>query len=243
MIAIFKREFKSYFINVSGYVFLAAIWLFSGIFATALNFIGQYASYEYALSNLMIVLLLIIPILTMRSMSEDRRAKTDMLLYSLPVSSAEVILGKYFAMIAVWGIACLGMGATPIILGMYGAVNFASAYGALLGFFLLGAALIAVCTFVSSLTESQLSAAISTIGVIVFMVIVGLVNGIGSEEEGNRLISNYAVRFVLDWISVLSRFSNFGYGLLEFSSLIYYVSLAAIFLFLTVRVYQKRRWE
>ena len=78
---------------------------------------------------------------------------------------------------------------------------------------------------------------------IVFMVIVGLVNGIGSEEEGNRLISNYAVRFVLDWISVLSRFSTFGYGLLEFSSLVYYVSLAAIFLFLTVRVYEKRRWE
>ena len=75
------------------------------------------------------------------------------------------------------------------------------------------------------------------------MVIIGLVNQIGSEEEGNRLISNYAVRFVLDWISVLSRFSNFGYGLLDFSALVYYVSLAAIFLFLTVRIYEKRRWE
>ena len=160
MIAIFKREFKSYFINMSGYVFIGVLWLFSGIFATALNLIGQYAAYEYALSNLVTVLMLIVPILTMRSMSEDRRAKTDMLLYSLPVSSTEVILGKYFAMLAVWGVACLGMGATPVILGMFGAVNFASAYGALLGFFLLGAALIAVCTFVSSLTENQLIAAI-----------------------------------------------------------------------------------
>ena len=160
MIAIFKREFRSYFINMSGYVFIGVLWLFSGIFATALNLIGQYAAYEYALSNLVTVLMLIVPILTMRSMSEDRRAKTDMLLYSLPVSSTEVILGKYFAMLAVWGVACLGMGATPIILGMFGEVNFASAYGALLGFFLLGAALIAVCTFVSSLTENQLIAAI-----------------------------------------------------------------------------------
>ena len=106
MIAIFKREFKSYFINVSGYVFLAAIWLFSGIFATALNFIGQYAAYEYALSNLVTVLMLIVPILTMRSMSEDRRTKTDMLLYSLPVSSAQVVLGKYFAMLGKFGRPC-----------------------------------------------------------------------------------------------------------------------------------------
>ncbi len=177
MIAIFKREFKSYFINMSGYVFIGVIWLFSGIFSTALNFIGQYASYEYVLSNLVTVLMLVVPILTMRSMAEDRRAKTDMLLYSLPISTAQIVMGKYFAMLAVWGIACLGMGATPVILGMYGDVNFASAYGAILGFFLLGSALIAVCTFVSSLTENQLIAAIAGIASSLALYLLGSLVG------------------------------------------------------------------
>ncbi len=177
MISIFKREFKSYFINMSGYVFIGVIWLFSGIFSTALNFIGQYASYEYVLSNLMTVLMLIVPILTMRSMAEDRRAKTDMLLYSLPLSTAQIVIGKYLAMLAVWGIACLGMGATPIVIGMYGEVNFASAYGAILGFFLLGCALIAVCTFVSSLTENQLIAAIAGIASSLALYLLGSLVG------------------------------------------------------------------
>ncbi len=162
---------------MSGYVFIGVIWLFSGIFSTALNFIGQYASYEYVLSNLVTVLMLVVPILTMRSMAEDRRAKTDMLLYSLPISTAQIVLGKYFAMLAVWGIACLGIGATPVILGMYGDVNFASAYGAILGFFLLGSALIAVCTFVSSLTENQLIAAIAGIASSLALYLLGSLVG------------------------------------------------------------------
>ena len=115
--------------------------------------------------------------------------------------------------------------------------------GSLLGLVLLGAAFVAIGVFISSITESQLSAAISTMGIIVFMVIIGFVNFIGSDAEGNRLISNYAVRAVIDWISVYSRFTKFGYGLLDFSSLVYFISLAAIFLFLTVRIYEKRRWE
>jgi hypothetical protein len=93
-----------------------------------------------------------------------------------------------------------------------------------------------------TLTESQLSAAVVTIGVIALMIILGLVNQIGTDEEGNRLISSYAVRFVIDWISVLSRFSNLGYGMLDFSALVYYVSLSGVFIFLTVRIYEKRRW-
>ena len=287
MIAIFKREFKSYFINVSGYVFLAAIWLFSGIFATALNFIGQYASYEYALSNLMIVLLLIIPILTMRSMSEDRRNKTDMLLYSLPVSSTEVILGKYFAMIAVWGVACLGMGATPIILGMYGAVNFASAYGALLGFFLLGAALIAVCTFVSSLTENQLIAAIlgiaSSLGLYLLGSLVGMIpasaiasligfaalaivlaavvyiltrNSVITAIVGCVTLIPIVVAYVinseafaslfpktLEYLALFDRFYGFLGGIFDVGAIVYYISFAIFFIFLTVQSFDKRRWS
>ena len=197
MIAIFKREFRSYFINMSGYVFIGVLWLFSGIFSTALNFIGQYSSYEYVLSNLTTVLMLIVPILTMRSIAEDKRAKTDMLLYSLPVSTTQIVLGKYLAMLAVWGIACLGMGATPIIIGMFGTVNFASAYGALLGFFLLGAALIAVCTFVSSLTENQLIAAIGGIASSLGLYLLGSLVGMLPASAIASLICFIAVAAAL----------------------------------------------
>lgn len=287
MVAVFKREFKSYFINMSGYVFIGVLWLFSGIFSTALNFIGQYAAYEYALSNLVTVLMLIVPILTMRSMSEDRRAKTDMLLYSLPVSSAEVVLGKYFAMLAVWGVACIGMGATPIIIGMYGAVNFASAYGALLGFFLLGAALIAVCTFVSSLTENQLIAAISGIASSLGLYLLGSLVGMIPASAVASLIGfavlavilaaivylltrSYlitsivgcvtliplAVAYIinseafaslfpktLEYLALFDRFYNFLGGIFDVGAIIYYMSFAVFFIFLTVQSFDKRRWS
>ena len=287
MIAIFKREFKSYFINVSGYVFIGILWLFSGIFTTAINLIGQYASYEYALSNLVTVLMLIVPILTMRSMSEDRRAKTDMLLYSLPISSTEVILGKYFAMIAVWGVACLGMAATPIILGMYGAVNYASAYGAILGFFLLGAALIAICTFVSSLTENQLIAAIlgiaSSLGLYLLGSLVGMIpaSAIASligfailalilSVIVYLLTKNYAITAIvacvsliplvvayvinaeafaslfprtLEYLALFDRFYSFLGGIFDLGAIVYYISFAVFFVFLTVQSFDKRRWS
>ena len=197
MIAIFKREFKSYFINLSGYVFIGVLWLFSGIFSTIFNFMYQSANYEYVLGNLTTVLMLIVPILTMRSIAEDKRTKTDMLLYSLPLSAVEVVLGKYFAMLAVWGVACLGMGLTPIIIGMFGEVNFTSAYGALLGFFLLGGALIAVCTFVSSLTENQLIAAIGGIASSLGLYLLGSLVGMLPASAIASLICFIAVAAAL----------------------------------------------
>ena len=287
MIAIFKREFKSYFINMSGYVFIGVLWLFSGIFTTALNLIGQYASYEYALSNLVTVLMLIVPILTMRSMSEDRRAKTDMLLYSLPLSATEVVLGKYFAMLAVWGVACLGMGFTPIVIGMFGEVNFASAYGALLGFFLLGGALIAVCTFVSSLTENQLIAAIggiaSSLGLYLLGSLVGMLptsaiasllcfiavaavltaivfyltrNYIITGAVGVISIAPIVITYIansaifesafpktVEYLAVFDRFYNFLGGIFDVGAVVYYISFAVFFIFLTVQSFDKRRWS
>lgn len=287
MIAIFKREFRSYFINMSGYVFIGVLWLFSGIFSTALNFIGQYSSYEYVLSNMMTVLMLIVPILTMRSIAEDKRAKTDTLLYSLPVSTTEIVIGKYFAMLAVWGIACLGMGATPIIIGMFGEVNFASAYGAIFGFFLLGAALIAVCTFVSSLTENQLIAAIGGIAaslalyllgslvsmlpasaiasLICFIAVAALLTAIVYYLTRNYIITatvggvtiiplivTYFVNSsifessfpkVIEYLAVFDRYYSFLGGIFDIGAIVYYISFAVFFIFLTVQSFDKRRWS
>ena len=164
MEAVYKREFKSYFVNMSGYVFMAVLLLFCGIFTMAVNLMSQSAQFEFVLGNMNIVLMLIIPVLTMRSMAEDRRSKTDQLLYSLPISTTAVVIGKFLAMVTVYGITCLAMGIVPLILESFGDVSLGTAYAALFGFFLLGTALIAVCMFLSSLTSSQIIAAVTGIG-------------------------------------------------------------------------------
>ena len=287
MIAVFKREFRSYFINLSGYVFIGVLWLFSGIFTTIFNFMYQYSNYEYVLSNLTTVLMLIVPILTMRSIAEDKRAKTDMLLYSLPLSATEVVLGKYFAMLAVWGVACLGMGFTPIVIGMFGEVNFASAYGALLGFFLLGGALISACTFVSSLTENHLIAAIggiaSSLGLYLLGSLVGMLptsaiasllcfiavaavltaivfyltrNYIITGAVGVISIAPIVITYIansaifesafpktVEYLAVFDRFYNFLGGIFDVGAVVYYISFAVFFIFLTVQSFDKRRWS
>lgn len=160
MMAIFKREFKSYFNGVIGFLFIAVLLAFTGVFVTNFNLMGGYAAFEYSLESTAIVFLLAIPILTMRSLAEDKRLKTDKLLYSLPVKLSHVIIGKYLAMLAVLLVPTVALAFYPLILSAFGTVNFAVAYACLAAFFLLGAALIAVCLFLSSLADSQIVAAL-----------------------------------------------------------------------------------
>ena len=257
MFAIYKKEMRSYFINPIGYVYLGIFLALSALVCCYTTL--QSSSYDTStyFTYMIFAFIILIPLLTMRSFAEERKMRTEQMLLTAPVSITGMVMGKYLAALTMFVgtvlLSCFNFIPLYIIAGEEKAAvaetanpiigpNTASIVGSLIGIILIGAAFIAIGIFISSLTENQLSAAISTIGVIVFMVIVGLVNQIGSEEEGNRLISNYAVRFVLDWISVLSRFSNFGYGMLDFSALVYYVSLAAIFILLTVRVYERRRW-
>ncbi len=164
--AIYKKELKSFFINMSGYVFIAFLLLFVGIFVTAVNLKSAMASFEYALSNMTMVFLFVIPILTMRSLAEERHSRTDQLLYSLPLKVSDIVLGKFFAMLTVFLIPVGAMCLYPILLSLFGTVNFAASYGAILAYFLLGAALIAICMFMSALTESQIIAAVLSFGVL-----------------------------------------------------------------------------
>lgn len=172
MFAIYKREVKTYLHGMTGAIFTAFLLLMVGIYTTANNFLAGYPNFEYALSGVLIVLLLVIPIITMRSFSEDMHAKTDQLLYSLPMKLSSVVLAKYFALLTVLlvpvGIMCL----YPLILSSYGTVNFAASYGAILAFFLLGAALLSIGLFLSSLTESQVIAAVLTFGAFILMYLM-----------------------------------------------------------------------
>lgn len=169
MISVFKKEFRSFFTGVTGSVFIAFLLCFTGIYVTAINLRGGFPSFEYVLSNIIIVFLLIVPILTMRSFAEERHTKTDQLLYSLPLKVSDIVLGKYFAMLAVFLIPVAIMALYPVILSAFGMVSFKTGYCALLGFFLLGAALIAICMFMSSLTESQVISAVVSFGILLLL--------------------------------------------------------------------------
>ncbi len=188
--AVFKKEFKAYFTNMTGYVFMAFLLLFSGIYVTAVNLKGGLASFEYTLSSMSMVFIFIIPILTMRSIAEERHSRTDQLLYSLPLRVSDIVLGKFFAMLAVLAIPVAIMSAYPLILSAFGTVHYAACYGAMLAFFLLGAALIAICMFMSALTESQIIAAVLSFGV---LLVAYLMSGIASLIPSTAMASFLAL--------------------------------------------------
>lgn len=166
MTAIYEREMRSYAHGVAGYVFCAFLLLFAGIYTMVLNLRSGYAQFEYVLSNMSFIYLIAVPVLTMRSLAEERRSKTDQLLYALPMSMTKIVLGKFLSMVTVLAIPTLIMALYPLILSSFGTVNLKGAYGALIGFFLLGAALISIGLFLSSLTESQVVAAVGTLVVL-----------------------------------------------------------------------------
>lgn len=172
MFAVYKRELKAYMSNVYGWLFMAVLLIFVGFMMFVENLVNGYPNIEYALMDSEYALLLMIPILCMRSMAEDKRNKTDMFYLSLPMPTSSVVLGKYFALLAVYAIPCAVICVYPLILGMFGNVNFMSAYVTILFFFLLGAALIAVCQFLSSLTDNLVVAAV--LGVVGCLILFAL---------------------------------------------------------------------
>jgi len=189
MFAIYKKELKNYFINMTGYIFIGFMLAITGIFTTIINLMSTYPSFETVLSNITIVFLLIVPILTMRSIAEERHSKTDQLLYSLPVSVTQVVLAKYLAMFTVFLVPVGIISLYPLILSIFGTVYLGTAYGAILGFTLLGGALIAVGMFMSSLTESQVIAAVTSFGVIFAMYLMSAIASLIPAGSMASLIS------------------------------------------------------
>lgn len=255
MLAIYRKEMRSYFINPIGYVYLGVFLVFSALLFCYTTLIsGTYSTSTY-FTFLAFSFIILIPILTMRLFSEERKLRTEQLLLTAPVTITGMVLGKYLAALTIYVSGILVSCINFIPLYVIGAAERAGEdfslthigpvsgeiFGSLLAILLLGAALIAVGTLISSLTENQLSAAIITIGVIAAMLLLNIFNQM-KDSDGQPLIRWYWVRFVLDWVSVISRFSNFTNGVFDYAALIYYVSLTFVFLFLTVRVYERRRW-
>ena len=177
MTAIYKRELKSYLTSMVGYLFIFFILVLTGIYFSAYQLSATYPKFEYTLSAITFAFLIGVPILTMRVLAEERKQKTDQLLLTAPVSVSGIVIGKYLALVTVFAVPMAVMCTYPLIMSKFGTVEFASAYTAVLGFFLLGCANIAIGVFMSALTESQVIAAVLTF---VFLFAFYMMNGISS---------------------------------------------------------------
>jgi ABC-2 type transport system permease protein len=234
MLAIFKRELRGYFVGVIGYVFLVIYLTVSGVlfsYTTMFSMSGDVTNYF----TLMLVFSAIaLPLLTMKSFSEERKTKTEQLILTAPVSLPAMVFGKFFASYVVFGAATVVSSLYFLFLIPYTQLKFAVLFGNLIAFLLVGMVFISIGLFVSAMTENQLSAAIGTIAIILAFLGIGLIN--------NLLPTNYALRFLFSAISIFSRFQSYVNGYFELATLIYYLSVSAIFLWLTIRVYDRRRF-
>ena len=166
MTAIFLREFKGYFNSMLGWVLTGVMLLFGGLYFTAVNLQGGYTDLSYTLYSFIIVLLIFVPLLCMRSFAEEKRSRTDQLLLTSPVGIPGIVMGKYLSLLAMFAVPLGVYALYPLLMKALGAANFAASYSGLLAYFFLGAALIAVCMYLSTLTENQIVAALSGFGVL-----------------------------------------------------------------------------
>lgn len=236
MFAIYKREFKSYFHSVIGWLFIATIIFFLSLYGTVYNLVQGSPYISYALSSSMIVFIIAIPILTMRILAEERKNKTDQLILTAPVTVWKIVLGKYLSMETVFAIPCLIACLFPVILSRFGTVPFAESYVAILGYFLFGSTAIAIGLFISSVTESQVIAAVITI-LLIFLgyIMSGLCSMISSD--GNILTK------IMGAYDLTTPFSNIANGTLDITAIVYYASICILMVYLTIQSIQKRRFS
>lgn len=235
MSAIYKRELRAFFSSPIGYIFVAVFFAVNG---ALFNYMVLRSSDSGGIGTyymtILFLFIIIIPLLTMKLFSDERRQHTEQLLLSAPVRLGAMVCGKFFAAYTVFaGTFLLSELLGMIPLYTYGSPNTALLLGNTVGILLIGAAFVAMGTFFSSLTESQLVSALVTMFFIALLLLVSMLNS---------YIDSAFVRTVLNWISIFSRFYDFSYGIFNFISLFYYASIVFVFLFLTVRVYEKKRW-
>ena len=287
MTAIYKRELRSYLTSMIGYIFIFFILLLTGIYFSAYQLSAAYPKFEYTLSALTFVFLISVPILTMRILAEERKQKTDQLLLTSPVSVEKIVIGKYLALVTVFAIPMAIICFYPLLMTKFGTVSLGTAYTAILGFFLLGCANLAIGVFISSLTESQVIAAVLTF---ILLFAFYMMNGISSFfSEGalstcitfgllilaaaiiiytmikNLLISAVVcvageavlavlyvvnseffaggIQKVLQVFNISGHFDNFANGIFDIKGVVYFLSVVAVCVFLTIQSIVKRRWN
>ena len=287
MFAIFKREFKAYFLTPIGYLFMGLFLLLTGVFYTFDNLLSQRSQYTGFLGSILLIYLFAIPLLTMRLFSEERRQKTDQLLLTSPVSIGSIVCGKFLAALAVYVGTLVVTILYAVVIAVYGDLQTWETFGSYIGFIFLGACYISVGIFVSAATENQLTAALVGFFTLMFIWLIdpvsqmvptdtksGVISAIvllialllfvylntrnwviilGTVILGALVIGGFYlfkkdvyfgfIQKFLGWFSLNRRYQSFSMGLLKFDALLYYASFSGLFLFLTVRLIEKRRWN
>ena len=284
MLAIYKRELKSYLTSMVGYLFMFFVLLIAGIYFSAYQLSAAYPKFEYTLNAMTFVFLIAVPILTMRVLAEERKQKTDQLLLTSPVSVSGIVMGKYLALVTIYAIPIAVLATYPLIMSKFGTVAFGSAYTALLGFFLLGSANIAIGVFFSAITESQVMAAVLflfafymmngissffsetamstcvTFGILIIalslmiysMIKNAVISGAVCVIGEVALVIIYVVKSnvfeggiqkVLEVFNLSSHFENFTNSIFDVTGVLYFLSVIAICIFLTMQTILKRRWN
>lgn len=234
MVAILKRELSSYFNSAVAYVVMAVYFLFSGLFFSMICIENDTSSLSYVFGNMFIIILFIIPIITMKSFSEEKRQRTDQALLTSPTSLFEIVMGKFLGALILFAICSLIFVVYALVISFFTSPDWAVVLCTVLGLLLLGSALIAIDIFISVLTESMIISAVAGMG-------VGLLI---------YMLRNLSSNITVDWIATivkkidfLTYYTNFTYGMLNLTDIIFFLSVTGLFLFFTARVLEKRRWS
>lgn len=234
MKAIFQREFRAYFQTPVGYIFIGMFLAISGYFFAVANLLPKSPDLGAVLSNMLLMFIFLIPVLTMRLLSEERNSKTDQLLLTAPVSVRDVVLGKFAAAAAIYlitlGITLLYL----LVLGIHGQPAYAKIFCNYFGFVLIGFSFISVGLFVSSLTQSQASAAMATFAALLLLYAL---------EWSQGVIHNTFLVTIINCLSITKWYSEFELGVLSIPAIVYYLSFTAVFLLMTIHAVDKRRWN
>lgn len=233
MRAIYKRELSAYFSSSIGFVYLSVFYFFSGLFFYII-LLSNTADLTPVFTSMFTIVLMLIPILTMKLLSEDKKQKTDQALLTAPIGLTGIVLGKYLAALTVYSIGLLINVAFGFILSGFASPEWLVIIGNILGMLFLGSALIAVGTFISSLTESQVIAAVSTFAISLVLLLL------------DSIIGQIPVPFlneIAGWISFNARFVPFSMGIINYANIVFFISVAAVFVFLTTRILDRRRWS
>lgn len=236
MFAIYKRELKSYFRSFIGFLFIAVTLFFLGLYFSVYNLINGYPYFAYVVSGVAFLFLISVPILTMRVLAEEKRSKTDQLILTAPVSVTSIVMGKFLALLTIFLIPVLIICFYPLIMSHYGTVPMGEAYLAILAYFLYGMTAIAIGLFISSITESQVIAAVLGFAVLFLGYMMTAICSVISST-GNLLTK------ILGCFDLYTHFGELLNGTLNLTGIVYYLSVTALALFLTVQSIQKRRYS
>lgn len=234
MLAIFKRDLKSYFTSPLGYVFIAAFLAVMNVFFYLYNVYPAQSSLSTVFNFMVYILIFVTPLLTMRLFSEEFKQKTDQLLLTSPVRISGIVVGKFLAALAIFAIALAVTLVYVVIIAAHGQPNIRELLANYLAMFCVASAFISIGVFISSLTENQLVSAVLTLAVFLVLYLVDT-SGFGAD---NAILNN-----IIYSISLFVRYTTISNGVLTLSDIVFYISVAAVFLFATTRVIEKKRWS